>query len=86
LNKARTETKNWVRSARLRNARMDPDVRLGIFSFKSTRRWSKNDHRARKPRRPHRQSRAQVAFSCGQPVQNLCLDWAQYIEFAAIGT
>jgi hypothetical protein len=44
LNKARTETKNWVRSARLRSARMDPDVRLGVFSFKSLRRWSKNDH------------------------------------------
>jgi hypothetical protein len=42
--------------------------------------------RARKARRPDRQSRAQVAFSCGQPVQNLCLDWAQYIEFAAIET
>jgi hypothetical protein len=36
LNKARTETKNRVRSARTRSARLDPDVRLGVFSFKSS--------------------------------------------------
>jgi hypothetical protein len=36
--------------------------------------------------RPDLQSRAQGASLCGQPVQNLCLAWAQYIEVAAIET
>ena len=32
------------------------------------------------------QSRAHGALFCGQPVQNLCLAWAQYIEVATIET
>jgi hypothetical protein len=36
LNKARTETKKWIRSARVRSARMALDVRFGVCGFKST--------------------------------------------------
>jgi hypothetical protein len=33
-----------------------------------------------------RHSSAKGGFSCGQPVQNLCLPWAQYIGVAVIET
>jgi hypothetical protein len=38
LNKVKTETKNWVRSARLHSALMPPDVRLGVWNSRGPRR------------------------------------------------
>ena len=41
---------------------------------------------ARSVRGRNRQSSAQGEFFCGQPVQNLCLPWAQYMGVAEIET
>ena len=38
------------------------------------------------PGGPGRRSSAQGGVPCGQPVQNLCLPWAQYIGVATIET
>src|ERR1700751_131559 len=119
LNKVKTETKKWVRGARLHGALMQPDVRLGVWNSRGPRR---GDRRMLDSSRrcgstasclecttgPRARLRSSSAFAwasgleawaartchrsargglfCGQPVQNLCLSWAQHIGVATTET
>jgi hypothetical protein len=95
IERLKSDPKNWVRSrgCELRVAPMDTDVRFRVGSFKSSgvvrmaapmakKMIIRVNNRAVK----NRQSCAQGVFLCGQPVQNLCLAWAQYIGVATSET
>jgi hypothetical protein len=53
LNKVKSETKNWVRSARLHSALVQPDVRLGVWNSRGAGGWRMLDSSRRRAPAAH---------------------------------
>jgi hypothetical protein len=133
IERLKTAPKNWLRNARMHTARMKPDVRFAVGSFKGKGVPEEPEKHIRKgamrmghahnecawsasafPRNAGARARcaetcscaagqkvinqaeeswlkncqgsARGGFFCGQPVQNLCPPWAQYIGAVTIET